>query len=239
MKIMTTLLSLLPVAALACSDGQPVDIGHTEAQLSDYAARWDGYAEAFTFETSHSDRIHLSLNPEGIGTLEVGEGPALPPPGDPSIGYPVESYAAFRNGFKYPVHGARIEAGRIRFGISPADVFGAWCALQTPVLNPDDGTYGCLPLLGESMNLAEGTCALLDWRNDVQIPVDCGKLALCLSDPVCTCTASACGPGQFGDPVTLAGYSVLVDAALEANGTSLVGTLVYDAQRITIRLQKQ
>ena len=52
-------------------------------------------------------------------------------------------------------------------------------------------------------------------------------------------TASACGPGQFGDPITLAGYGVLVDAALDADGTSLVGTLVYDTQRITIRLQKQ
>ena len=42
---------LLPLvlAPVACSDGPPVDIGHGQALISDYAASWDGYAEAYTF----------------------------------------------------------------------------------------------------------------------------------------------------------------------------------------------
>jgi hypothetical protein len=239
MKMRTTLLSLLPLAAVACSDGHPVDLGHTGAQLSDFAAHWDGYAEAYTFPTSNSDRVRLNLDTSGVGTIEVGEGAPLPAP-SAEVGYPVDPYSAFRDGFQYPVQGARIEAGRIRFGVNSGDVYDAWCALQTPVpMTPQASSYGCLPNLGAMISNGGESCAQRD-EAGVEIPVDCQKLMLCgFGSSVCTCTAMACTGTEWGDPSTLLGYDVLVDAALDADGQSLVGTMLYQSQRITVRLHKQ
>ena len=86
----TRLLCLLPLALVpaACSDGNPVDLGHREAQLSDYAATWDGYAEAYTFREGSSDRVRITLDATGVGTLEVGDAPLDPVPTDPEVGLP-------------------------------------------------------------------------------------------------------------------------------------------------------
>ena len=74
------LLWLLPLAfaPAACSDGNPVDLGHREAQLADYAASWNGYAEAYTFPEGSSDRVRITLDATGVGTIEVGDAPLDP-----------------------------------------------------------------------------------------------------------------------------------------------------------------
>src|SRR5450432_936374 len=74
----------------ACSGGGAVNIGNTAvigSQLSDYAASWDGYAEAYTFMPDGSDRVRLTIDANGQGTLEVGNAALLPPPTDPNVGY--------------------------------------------------------------------------------------------------------------------------------------------------------
>ncbi|MES1208404.1 MAG: hypothetical protein ABUS79_20900, partial [Pseudomonadota bacterium] len=58
------LLGLL-AAPFGCSSGGDVNIGDTQnvgAKLSDYAAEWDGYAEAYTFAPSSSDHLHMTLD---------------------------------------------------------------------------------------------------------------------------------------------------------------------------------
>jgi hypothetical protein len=142
------LLILLACAGLplACSGGGAVNIGNTESlggKLSDYAASWDGYAEAFTFMPSGSDRVRLTIDAGGQGTLRVGDGPLLPPPTDPTVGYPpsagpsdpgaAEFDSILREGFPYPIYGAQVQTQRIQLGVNLTDLFAAWCAIETPI----------------------------------------------------------------------------------------------------------
>ena len=130
MRLKTTLLSLLPLPAAACSDGRPVDIGHTEAQLSDYAAHSDGYAEAFTFGEGGSDRVRIVLDERGEGTLEVGNAALDPTPTDPEVGLPGQPGKSARGSRSNPRrHGG---SGRIRFEVDPGTRYAAWCAIQVP-----------------------------------------------------------------------------------------------------------
>jgi hypothetical protein len=248
------LMLLLPVfyGFNACGDGK-VDIGNTTAQLSDYAAGWDGYAEAATFPTGGSDRVRLQLDAAGQGTLRLGDAALLPPPTMAAGGYLLPPGGAagatgtqdeFRDGFEYPVHDARVETGRIRFGIDPLDLFAAWCALTPSYPNAAEPSgYGCGT--GAGVSSADG-CAFEDVSQtpNVSIPVDCGIYQMCRGPGVCTCTASACAghvtPAPGG---TLDNYQVLVDGAIESDGVSLTGTLAIKdgstvSQRITIRLQR-
>ncbi len=139
-----TLLSLVLTAGpLACSTGENVNIGDTQqlgGKLSDYAAEWDGYAEAYTFQPSGSDRIHMTLDAQGNGSIRVGTDPLLPPPTDPNVGFPpgreypkdIVADTGLREGFLYPLHAAQVDAARIRIGLKPFDYYAPWCALQTP-----------------------------------------------------------------------------------------------------------
>jgi hypothetical protein len=132
--------------ALGCSSGGSVNLGDTQqlgGKLSDYAATWDGYAEAYTFMPSGTDNVHLVLDAQGNGTLQVGTDALLAAPTDPDVGFPpnvdVGAKTAgtvtpnyLQGGVLYPVSAAQVEADRIQFGLKPLDYYAAWCALQTP-----------------------------------------------------------------------------------------------------------
>jgi hypothetical protein len=185
-----TLVALLcgAGAPLACSGGGAVNIGNTEvagSQLSDYAASWDGYAEAYTFTPDGSDRVRLTIDASGQGTFRVGNATTLlPPPTDPNVGYPPGVGEAGNNfspreDFIYPIHAANVQAARIQLGINPGDLYAAWCALQTPIPSyetttvddagvsntvsgaSDAGTvstfYNCAPNLGQMEHLDPAT----------------------------------------------------------------------------------
>jgi hypothetical protein len=154
-------------APLACSGSGSVNIGNTKvvgSQLSDYAATWDGYAEAYTFTPDNSDRVRLTIAANGQGTLQVGNSALLPVATDPNVGYPpgaedpsyINSFS-LGEGVLYPVYGAQVQTNRIQVGIKPNDYYGVWCALQTPVTNyfytligspPDGGLDGGGPVSG-------------------------------------------------------------------------------------------
>jgi hypothetical protein len=256
--VASKILWLVPLAWApgACSSDGPVDIGHNVAELSDYAASWDGYAEATSFPKSGSDRVRLILHPDGEGTLEIGDAPPVPPPTQAEGGYLLAGVGgaegsleeAFRDGFKYPVHEARVEAGRIRFGISPWDLYGAWCALVPPVPNAEAPSGYACGASGGSMSYMPEACSFsyptADPRVSDQVPVDCGIFELCVGGRTCTCTATTCGARVTpSDGVSLDAYSVVLDAALDATGTTLMGTLaIKDGEskvdRITIRMAK-
>jgi hypothetical protein len=259
-SIASKILWLVPLAWApgACSTDGPVDIGHDGAELSDYAASWDGYGEVASFPESGSDRVRLILHANGEGTLELGDIAPLPPPTQAEGGYLIDTGAggrggtptdAFRDGFKYPVYEARVEAGRIRFGIDPLDLYGAWCALVPPVPNElSPSGYACGAISGARNYDGLDDCAFQFATSDpmepyVLVPVDCGIFELCSGGGPCTCTASACGPYVIpSDGSSLDNYPVVVDAAIDPAGTMLTGTLAIkdgvNTQRITIRMQR-
>jgi hypothetical protein len=232
---------LFAATAAACSSSPEVSIGDpVGGALADYAASWDGYAEAYQFEDG-SDRVRLRIDSAGTGTLEVGDSPHFPPATDPNVGYPpgTTSQQGFPSvaqmtlyaGFGYPLHDTRVDNSRIRLGADPADLYSGWCALQQPVSDERNGVYNCLPNWGYSYGI-DG-CWQPDPTTKEAVTVDCGKLMLCGILRVCRCTASGCTiPSAAGNA------PVQVDAALTADGTQLTGTLILGDQRITIRMSR-
>lgn len=224
---------------LGCSGGK-VDIGDKTntalgQKLSDYAGTWDGYAEAYQFDTSGSDRIRIQLNASGEGTVTVGDAASPPPPTDPDVGYPPGAgttyvYDRLLSGFEYPVHGPRLDASRIRLDVAPSDLMAQWCALQTPILdeiNTQEPMYNCVPNWNEMWS--DTGCYQQNPDTNEWVPLDCGKAAAC-DQRVCNCSADGC---------VATGPVYPIDAALESNGDELVGTFVTGSERVTIRLARQ
>jgi hypothetical protein len=151
----------------ACSGAGTVNIGNTNvvgAQLSDYVASWDGYAEAYTFTPDGSDRVRLTIGTNGQGTFQVGNAALLPAPTDPNVGYPPGQpdpltgiNSGLSGGFLYPLYAARVQESRIQAGLKPNDFYGEWCALQTSyyILTGYMGSGG-LPDAGRGFGGADG-----------------------------------------------------------------------------------
>jgi len=233
------------VVASDCGGDPQVNLGSTVAQLSDFAASWDGYVEASSFPVNGSDRIRIELDATGQGTLEVGDAPPLPPATQAEGGYLLDEIGfqlpEFRDGFKYRVHLAEVHEGRIRFGVLPAEILASWCALVAPVPDPTSPTgYSCANTsLGLALN-RPNDCYTID-QQKVKTQYDCGIASLCFFD-ACSCTASACGAWTLDGATSASSYPVLVDAALDPGGTSMSGTLVVagdPVSRVTIRLHRR
>jgi hypothetical protein len=226
----TRLLSLLPFAALACSNGAPVDIGHDQIVLADYAGHWDGYAEGYAFPEGNSDRVRLTLDENGAGTIQVGDAPLFPPFTDPDFGPPVSStgpLGAFRDGVLYPVHQTVADGDRIRFGIDALEIYADWCMIVPSIPDPQfEGVYRCIETGGRN------GCAVVK-DDGTRILYDCSRYLPCDGN-VCSCTASGCTYPRNYDH----GFGINVDAVMGADGSSLVGTLAM-GDRVTIRLQRQ
>jgi len=229
--------ALVAAGGFGCSSKGDVDIGDDRsvslgASLTDYAGSWEGYVEAHTF-WDLTDRVRLTLDSAGNGTIELGDDkPALPAP-DPDSAPPgwqlmgnssVE--AGLLVGYPYAVTGARIESKRIQLTTQTPAEYEQWCNLQTPALDPSSAEtrYACLP--GNGFHSDGTTCWLIP-ASDPEVEVPCAKFA-CLTS--CTCTATSC---TFQNRRT-----VDLDAALDLDGDALVGTLVLDGLRATVRLEK-
>jgi hypothetical protein len=249
------LLSLCLVAPLGCADDGPVNIGSTKAigsQLSDYAAAWTGYTQAFTFPDG-SDHVRLTIDSEGHGFLQVGESALLAPPSDPHLGYPPGAGGAFKTtgigppypGFQYSLHATVVESARIRVGVDLNDVYKDWCALQTPIAlttNPygGEGGYGCAPSWTKIEHALDSeTCTLFSPDGSTAI-VNCDWLSQCWFPPLCTCTAEGCHANLIAEGTAVAGYPLQIDGALDASGSVLTGTLLNRPDgRVPVILQKQ
>jgi len=125
----------------ACASANaPVDIGDGRKgeRLEDYAAHWEGYAEAYNFADG-SDKVKLTLDASGNGTLQIGDSAPLPVATDPSVAYPasftgtgaLDEYTKLFPGFAYAIDTATVESARIRFTLNPWQVAHDWCSLQT------------------------------------------------------------------------------------------------------------
>jgi hypothetical protein len=259
-KTFTLSLSVLMAAgafSLGCGDQHDVDIGGSGSLISDYAAHWEGYAEAYTFRDG-SDRIRLTLDQAGNGTLEVGDSAALPPATDPTVGYPTTGWDFSTNaflsrlapGFQYSIYGAHVETQRIRLGADFHDLWATWCPMQTPYCQNCGQTpmpaaiYECAPIPTYSDPIAHDCRGATDTGTG-EVPIDCAKQVLCNTPPPCTdCTESpavcSCNATSCAIPAVANGnYPVKIDGALEAGGNRLVGTLVVnDGTRFTVRLTR-
>jgi len=247
------------VSLEACSGDKPVNIGNTMigAQLSDYAATWDGYAEAYAFQPDGSDRVRLTLDASGNGTLEIGDSALLPAPTDQNVGFPKNATGSvvpspgygLSEGFLYPVHAANVQSDRIQLGVNPYDLWAAWCALQTstfPYQYLDEMTgnfenvYTCVD--PNAATPPGGGCAMVD-PDGGTTPIDCWKVSLCeYPNPACTCTATGCTSVQVAAGTPVAQYLVELDGALDATGATLTGTVtgtVATGDRVTVHLTKQ
>src|SRR6185295_13585444 len=179
--------------------------------LSDYAATWDGYVEAFKFK-SGSDRLRIELDEEGHGVVALGGAEPLAPASDPESLYapiPLVSFSGdpdgpfqlvpdvLAEGFAYTVQHAEVQEKRIQFGIDSRELYKSWCELQTPVHNtaPVAPEYGCLPYYDTSTGLgigADAQCYINDYVTGELVEVNCAKMPYCGPTPVCSCTASGC-----------------------------------------------
>jgi hypothetical protein len=247
-----TILGGLTLAAAACADSDgSIDIGgSTGSSLRDFAANWEGYAEAYVFSDG-SDRVRLVLDSEGRGTVQVGARELLPPPSDPSVGYPPGPWnfednnglVRLQPGFRYPIYRARVEAKRVRLDADSHDLWRDWCSMQTPIGVNSSGDHICVP---ELINSFGNGCQYRDAATGEPVQVDCLRTVLCQIPPpspstekvypVCQCSATSCAIRPVTDS-----YPVKIDGALEMTGAELVGTLAVDdiQERVTIRLTRK
>jgi len=245
----TTSLALLLTLAAGCTaskvdigDGTAPPPGVLGASLTDYAGTWDGYAEAFTWNDG-SDRIRITLDANGAGTIRLGNAPDLAPP-DPDRAYPasrgnlhpMDVLPLLIAGYGYPVLDAQVDSRRIRFNTTPHVMFEQWCSMQA--VYPWFSEFACVP--GLSIGQADRNSAPvcrgnvsddpLDPRN--QVVLDCGHASTCMGS--CSCDATHCFARDQG--------SARIDAALGDGGESLEGTLVIDrfsvVERITVRMTR-
>ncbi len=242
-------------STLGCSS-DPVDIGDdkTGEKLSDYAASWDGYAEAHEF-AGGSSRVRIVLDSAGAGTVEFGDGPAVPPP-DPDVGYMVQDRTSpYLNqnlnelvvGFDYTARNSVVESKRLRLIVDPRELYKEWCSMQSSY--PDasfPGRYTCLPHMDEGgsaplcVTPPSDTECCATTNTGFSFREDCSKIALCslFWNSPCDCTASGCD-AETPEDLSSYRYSVVrLDAALEDEGTALVGTLLIGSAHVTIRLTR-
>jgi len=250
-KVRNAVLLAAVSSVWGCSSGNaPVDIGDgkTGQKLEDYAAVWEGYAEAYSFADG-SDKVKLSLDALGNGTLTLGDSAPLPVATNGDIGYPPalrpgapspanDQIANLFPGFAYPINTATVESARIRFSANPWEIEHDWCELQTPYPSLPLGglpPYSCLPYVS-SWTVGTPTCAYDYGTGDVQ--VDCAKLELCVGF-ACSCNAQGCSVTD-GSPFSGPNSYTRFDAALENAGNSLVGTMRVGGKQtaMTVRLKR-
>jgi hypothetical protein len=230
MRLLTCSVALALLAGFVACTGGSLDLGHSDASTpppSDAGGgvgttRWTGYLENYKLP-SGSDAIVLEITSGNAavltGTVVLGSR-VLAPATDPNVGYPpgytgiVQSFAG--EGFTYHLrNGVRTDA-RLVFGLDEIELWGGWCALQTPYeVGPDH--YECLPNTG-----TEGLYdkCFLHFDDGGVSQIDCGKMTLCTLTRPCHCTANGCTSGTNSGSVGLATLSFdLAIAGDAANGT--------------------
>ncbi|HEY8091571.1 MAG TPA: hypothetical protein VIF09_27085 [Polyangiaceae bacterium] len=187
--------------------------GSSSGGSSPLSGTYKGYIESFTFPDG-SDVVVMTLafaaDGTVTGTIFFGNGPPLAPPTDPSVGYPPGfggqgtpgSVDDVLEGFTFTALAGTYASPRLTIGLSTAELWKQWCALQTTIYPQYNGASGggCGPLLGYGClpNVATqfggSGCAWSSCDHPAATPIDCGKLALCASPGggACTCTMTAC-----------------------------------------------
>ncbi len=164
---------------------------------------WDGYIENLVWP-SGSDALRVVIRAANAshvcGTVTFGQGTPPPPPTDPEVGYP-PGYEqggptptlqdALFEGFPMALLEGKATEFRLQFGATSRELWKSWCELQTSYVT-STGLYNCLPEPSEETFSPPSGCSEVT-RDGTYLPLDCGKLALCLTlYPVCTCSIDGC-----------------------------------------------
>lgn len=240
MKRIVTIGPLL-LSLFGCGEPQDLDVGDLQSEnlgqaLSDYAAQWDGYAEAFVFDGDETDRVRLTIDVNGEGTIRLGEEELFAAPTDADDlhppTFPEEGADAVeptlrraRSGFEYPLSNVNVEDSRLRFEFNTLHFMEAWCALQSNSERPE-----WTESFGYSAQTSEegSTCGYFDTDQN-WIEFACHLAAQRIQ---CDCDADICYAKS---------RIARVDAAISDNGKTLSGTLLLHGdpgQRITIVLAR-
>lgn len=162
----------MATAGSGCSQG-PVNIGdqtpttQLKTGLAAYAASWDGYIEAYSFADG-SDRVRVTVNEDGTGSIRFGNEDLLPQPTDPNAKFPPDLpmcedcylYSAnaipdVYGGFLFSLNDVHVATERLQGTSTNKEVFEAWCKLQTShqlVYSDSSGNiqYNCSACNGNS-----------------------------------------------------------------------------------------
>jgi hypothetical protein len=189
-----------------------------------------------------SDRVRVTLDSDGNGTIRLGDAPEFASFSNPAIGYPEEFsfteyvpiysavYSNAHEGFSYPVLDARVESGRLKFTSWAIDIVKAWCEAQTSYHDAnavDPSKYTCSPT-GSSYAQAGSICL----NNDDEV-ADCGFLKTCTAG--CSCDANGCTSFRRE------GRGLELDGLLQNDGDTLIGTLLVpwgETDRVIIHLTR-
>ena len=209
-------------AGVELPPGNAADAG-VFGRLAPGITTWTGYIDGYQFP-SGSNAIRLALGIGQVtGMVVLGDGLALPPATDPNVGYPPDYDPAngvyWAEGFAYSIVYGKAAPWQLQFGIRNNELWSGWCAEQTPVA----GSSTCLPnwpgdhIIGT--NGSPDQCYQQDPANGRKTVVDCGKYDLCITDPVCACSAPACvlNPNS--------GTTAIFLLAIPDNSTTATGTV--------------
>ena len=207
---------LLLLSATACeADGPEVDIGDDGpietlgSKLSDYSGTWTGYTEAYEF-VDGSDEVQLTLDGAGNGSMKMGSAVLKPNPG---------LWSVPTSGFAYTVKSSQVTDNRIRFSVQNAEAYREYCATREVVQTEWGPSCGVNAPVCDSPQQSDSEC----------FESSCSS--------VCRCTMEGCQVSEATFSTPPVGESV--DAALTEGGSVLVGTVVIEEQRITVRLRRR
>jgi hypothetical protein len=168
---------------------------------ADISGTWKGYVENYSFrDTSDAITLRIVSGPNGItGHATFGMSPLPPPVTNPTIGYPPgvdpDPTAAYP-GFPFTIENASLEGSRLRFGISPAEMWKRWCEAQIPIADEANvGSYGCARNWATKYGVP---CSQFDPATMHWVQADCGRVRLCFPGSVCQCMAKACSVSLRG-----------------------------------------
>lgn len=193
--------------------GGTADVGDAGRNIADGGAgnplkglegSWKGYVENFQFD-DQSDAVLVAITGAGSGQITFGNSPPPPPATDPNVGYPpgvkfmgVGASLPFTGpypGFAFTLTHGTFDGQRLQFDVGTNELWKHWCEQQTPILDEINGGYFCVHNWGGSVGSAE--CSQQDPKTMMNVPIDCGKLALCSPiGGICQCTAQACSANE-------------------------------------------
>ena len=161
--------SLFALCVCACSES-PVNIGEnnsgqSKTGLAAYAANWDGYIQAYKFPDG-SDRVRLTVNEDGTGTIRFGNSELLPKPSDPKVKFPPNfpkcmdcllqpadpatwdghtPLPGVWDGFSFTLNAVHVNVDRLQATAAAKEIYKDWCQLQSSrhFLNNSVDSYSC------------------------------------------------------------------------------------------------
>jgi hypothetical protein len=226
---------------------------------------YKGYVETFMFPDG-SDTVTMALTFDSgttvTGTVFFGDGPALPAPTDPTVGYP-PGYADSPTyqqvpleGFAFTALDGNYSAPRLRLQIQVTELWKKWCEIQTTIYPMyDEGVdggcdhllgYGCLPAVGRP----PGNFAGCEWASCSQgpTPIDCGKYALCgggAPGSICSCTEASCTvvpslPPQFSNgPSSSVSFDMQLQQGMLDGSIAGIAAGLGGGQAFNVHLKRQ